>query len=842
MSTAKADNSPLFRLYLWAIAALGAAACVACARRLSPGQLDFYYLGLTLVTLGFGSRINIKIPRANGWVSISDTFIFLALWAYGGEAATLLATLEGFCSSLRHNKKTATHFYNAAVMACSTFVTAWALQLCFGAVTELPRGGFSGRFAAAICLSALAQYTANLGVVALGEALRRGQSVFKTWREGYLYTSVAYFAAAATAGLVVKLAGAVGFYAFLVTLPIIAVVYFTYRTYLEKVEAQTAQIAQSARHMAELRESEARFRSAFDYASVGMALVEPAGRFVEVNRSLSEITGYAEAELLARDFQSLTHPDDLGRSLVQVHQVLAGQASNFQLEKRYVHKEGRSVWVHWSVSQVCDVGSKTTRLIFQVQDITDRKRAEEQLLHDAFHDCLTGLPNRALFLDHLKLAIERAKRHPARRFAVLFLDLDRFKIVNDGLGHTVGDRLLVETARRLEACLRPGDTVARLGGDEFTILLEDLKDQHEAMCVAERVQRELAAPFNLNGQEVFTSASVGIAYSSLEYEEPEEILRDADTAMYRAKAAGHDRYQVFNQEMHSEARGRLRMETDLRRALERQEFALVYQPIVALGDGRLTGFEALIRWQHPELGFVSPVKFIPVAEETGLIVEIGQWVLEEACRRMREWVGEWPSDEPLQMSVNLSSRQFARPDFIGQVRNALAAAKLDARYLKLEITESVVMENIETATSLFREIRALGIDLSIDDFGTGYSSLSYLHRFPINTMKVDRSFVMQMHQRENAEIVRTIVMLADTLRMDVVAEGVETCEQLRQLKALGCAYGQGYYFSKPVDARAAGEMVRQGRRWDVGDAHAHAGDEAADGATGGEESERVMVM
>jgi diguanylate cyclase (GGDEF)-like protein/PAS domain S-box-containing protein len=838
----KTENSPLFRPYLWLIAALGVAVCAASAERLSLAHLDIYYWGLTLVTLGLGSRVNIKIPRANGWVSISDTFVFLALWAYGGEAAILLATVEAFCSSLGCNKRALTHFYNAAVMACSTFVTTWAVRGCFGPATALARGPFSGRFAAAICLAAFAHYAANLGIVAVGEALRRRQPLWRTWREGYLYTSVAYFASSATAGLVVKLGGAVGFYALLVTLPIIAVVYFTYRTYLEKVEAQTSQIEQAARHMAELQESEARFRSAFDYASVGMALVEPGGRFAQVNRSLSEITGYAEAELLAMNFQSLTHPDDLGRSLVQVHQVLAGQTPNFQLEKRYVHKDGHSVWVHWSVSQVCDVRSKTTRLIFQIQDITDRKRAEEQLLHDAFHDCLTGLPNRALFLDHLKLAIERAKRHAARPFAVLFLDLDRFKIVNDGLGHTVGDRLLVETARRLETCLRPGDTVARFGGDEFTILLEDLKDRHEAMCVAERVQRELAAPFNFNGQEIFTSASVGIAYSALEYEEPEEILRDADTAMYRAKAAGHDRYQVFNQEMHSEARGRLRMETDLRRAVERHEFALVYQPIVALEDGRLTGFEALIRWQHPELGFISPVKFIPVAEETGLIVDIGQWVLDEACRQMREWVGLWPSGQPLKMSVNLSSRQFAQPDFIGSVKNTLGETGLDARYLKLEITESVVMENSETATSIFKEIRALGVDLSIDDFGTGYSSLSYLHRFPMNTLKVDRSFVMQMHQRENAEIVRTIVTLADTLRMDVVAEGVETCDQLRQLKGLRCAYGQGYYFSKPVDARAAGEMVRQSRRWDVGDAHAHAEPELMCGAQGGEGLEKVMVM
>lgn len=817
---AKTQNPPLFRIYLWLLSALGLAACAAAFRQLSFAALDRYYWGLALITLGCGSRVTIKIPRVNCWVSASDTFVFLALWAYGGEAAVLLATAEALTSSLRHNKRTRTHFYNAAVMACSTSFMTGLLSLVFGPVTALAHGPLSARYVAALSISALAQYTANSGVVALGEALRSRRPFWRTWCEEYLFTLIAYFAAAAAAGLVVKLASAIGFYAFLVTLPIIAVLYFTYRTYLEKVEVQTAQIEQSARHLAELQESEARFRSAFDFAAIGMALVEPTGRFAQVNHALCEITGYAEDELLGLDYQHLTHAGDLDKSLTQVRQILDGETANFQLEKRYVHKQGHTVWVHWSASRVRDLNTKSSRLIFQVQDITDRKRAEARLLHDAFHDCLTGLPNRALFLDHLKLAIERAKRHPDRIFAVIFLDLDRFKIVNDGLGHSVGDRLLVETARRLEGCLRPGDTVARLGGDEFTVLLEDLKDHHEATCIAARIQRELAEPFILNGQEIFSGASIGIAYSALDYEEPEELLRDADTAMYRAKASGHDRVQVFNHEMHSEARGRLRMETDLRRAVERREFSLAYQPIVALEDGRLTGFEALLRWQHPDLGFVSPVKFIPVAEETGLIVDIGQWVLEEACRQMREWVEIGPSDRPLKMSVNLSSRQFAQADLIGRIRETLAGIGLEAHHLKLEITESVVMENIETAADMLRQLRALGIELSIDDFGTGYSSLSYLHRFPINTMKVDRSFVMQMHHHENAEIIRTIILLADTLRMNVVAEGVEKCDQLQQLRELRCAYAQGYYFSRPVDARAAGAMVRQGKRWDVSDVHA----------------------
>lgn len=813
-------NPPLrFQIYFWIIASLGLGAFSSAVSSISSAQPDAYYYILVLVTIGLGSRINIKIPGTTSWISISDTFIFLALWAYGGEAAIILATLEGLCSSLRYNKKVATHFYNAAVMACSSFMTAWALTRILGPITALSKGPVSGWFLGAICLAALTQYIVNIVIVAIGESFRRKQSLLETWQDCYLYTLLTYLAAASSAGLIVNLTATVGFYSFLITLPILIVVYFTYRTYFEKVEAQNAQIEQSARHVAELQESEARFRSAFDYAAVGMALVEPAGKFVQVNRTLCQITGYTEDELLGMSYQDLTHDDDLSKSQKHVQQILEEQVPTFQLEKRYIHQRGHSVWVHWSVSSVNDLKAKSLRLIFQVQDITDRKRAESQLMHDAFHDCLTGLPNRALFVDHLKMAIERAKRRSQSLFAVLFLDLDRFKIVNDGLGHNVGDKLLIETARRLETCLRPGDTVARLGGDEFTVLLEDLKDHHEAMCIAERIQHELSAPFSFNGQEIFSTVSIGIAYSAVDYEEPEEVLRDADTAMYRAKAAGHARFQVFNQEMHSEARGRLRLETDLRRAVERREFTLVYQPIVSLDDGSLRGFEALLRWQHPELGFISPAKFIPVAEETGLIIDLGQWVLEEACCQMREWLVSNPTAGMLKISVNLSSRQFAQPDLIGQIKKALNETGLDPHYLKLEITESVVMENIDTATNILKEIRALGIDLSIDDFGTGYSSLSYLHRFPINTMKIDRSFVMQMHHKENAEIVRTIVMLADTLRMDVVAEGIETCDQLQQLKELNCAYGQGYHFSKPVDPITAGRMVQQNRQWDVSDSH-----------------------
>src|SRR5205085_55381 len=389
---------------------------------------------------------------------------------------------------------------------------------------------------------------------------------------------------------------------------------------------------------------------------------------------------------------------------------------------------------------------------------------EDHRLHAAFHDALTGLPNRALFTDHLKMALQRARRSHERLFATLFLDLDRFKVINDSLGHMIGDQLLVGIARRLEVCLRPGDTVARLGGDEFTILLEDLLDATDAIEIAERIQRELSVPFNIGGHEVFTTASLGIAPSSIGYERAEDILRDADTAMYRAKMMGKNRYEVFDKAMHDRAMNLLQMETDLRRAVDRQEFFLEYQPIIELKSGQVHGFEALVRWQHPERGMISPLDFIPVAEENGLIIPLGRWVLIEACKQLRLWQEQVPENPSFNLSVNLSSRQFSQPDLVEQIAAIIKETGVDARGWRQEITESMVMENIDTAVGMLTRLRSLGVEISLDDFGTGYSSLSYLHRFPINTLKIDRSFVSRMtDSSENAEIVRTIATLARSL-------------------------------------------------------------------------------
>jgi diguanylate cyclase (GGDEF)-like protein len=448
------------------------------------------------------------------------------------------------------------------------------------------------------------------------------------------------------------------------------------------------------------------------------------------------------------------------------------------------------------------------RISVQLQESKDHFR------HAAFHDALTHLPNRALLAENLRFVMERAKQHEVYQFAVLFLDLDRFKNVNDSLGHTIGDQLLIAMARRLESCIREVDMVARLGGDEFAILLDGIPNSGEATNMAKRIQEQLQSPFNLSGHEVFTTTSIGIALSSTGYDHPENMLRDADTAMYRAKAQGKACYEVFDKGMHARAVYLLQMENDLRRALEREELRVYYQPIVSLENGQLAGFEALIRWQHPERGFINPADFIPLAEDTGMIAPIGLWILRRACQQLAQWQWRSPAYRSLFMSVNLSGKQVAEPDLVSQIREILEETHVDARHLKLEITESVVMESAELAAQLFKRLKALGVQLSIDDFGTGYSSLGYLHRFPLDTLKIDRSFVGRIGEAaENIEIVRTIVSLADNMGMDVVAEGVETLGQLAQLRKLNCQYGQGYLFSRPADATSIDSWISHKPQW-----------------------------
>lgn len=562
-----------------------------------------------------------------------------------------------------------------------------------------------------------------------------------------------------------------------------------------------------------LRESEERYSLAMQGTNDGLWDWDLKTQKVYYSPRWKHMLGYADNEIgdSPEEWLSRVHADDVSSLQASIAGHIENQTGHYEGEYRILHKDGN---YRWMIMRGIAVRSGETesisRLVGSQEDVTEKKRIAELLVHDALHDGLTRLPNRTLFIDRLQNCLARTKRHDNYMFAVLFLDLDRFKVINDGLGHLMGDRLLAEVANLLTSCVRPEDTVARLGGDEFTILLDGIDDVSSATRVAQRIQASLTVPFTLNGQEVYTTASIGIALSSSGYTHAEELVRDADNAMYRAKALGKARHQVFDSSMHDQAVDLLQLESDLRRAVERQEFVVHYQAIREISSGMTQGYEALVRWQHPQRGMIYPGDFIPAAEETGLILPLGWFVLREACRQTAEWQKQSPHARDLMISVNLSSNQFSQPDLPAQVRRILAETGLAAKHLKLEITETVVIENPESAGEMLRQLRALGVKVCLDDFGTGYSSLSYLLRFPIDTLKIDRSFVNGIGTgAENASIVKTIVALAHNMGMDVTAEGVETQAQLDHLKSLDCEHAQGYLFSKPVDPEKAFALLSQ---------------------------------
>ncbi len=508
------------------------------------------------------------------------------------------------------------------------------------------------------------------------------------------------------------------------------------------------------------------------------------------------------------------HPEDLEGLQEAIRQHREGQTPLLENEHRIRHSTGKYLWVLSRGVAIRTRRGTAYRMAGSLSDVTKRRQYEEQLLKDAFYDSLTGLPNRALFMDRLGVAIARNHRHPEQHFAVLFLDLDRFKNVNDSLGHAIGDQLLCAVAERLSPLLREGDTVARLGGDEFAVLLEDIPDGHKPTLVADRIQRAFSVPFVLQEHEVFTSASLGIALSETGYDRPEEVLRDADIAMYRAKSNGKAQYAVFDREMHARAVAVLTLENDLRRALERREFVLFYQPIVDLGSGRISAFEALVRWLHPQRGLLHPRDFIPTAEETGLIVQIGRYVLHEACRQLVHWQRDFPSFQSLAISVNLSGREFLQSNLVDHIAAILADTGLSPRRLRLELTESTLMADRRPVPERLLQLRELQIELHIDDFGTGYSSLNYLQQLPADVLKIDRSFIHRMLVGNGAsEIVGTIIELARNLGMTVAAEGLETAMELAHLRSLRCEYGQGYFFSKPLDQNSATHLLAANPQW-----------------------------
>jgi PAS domain S-box-containing protein len=587
---------------------------------------------------------------------------------------------------------------------------------------------------------------------------------------------------------------------------------------------------------------EARYRALVEQlpAVVFMASLEQGIGDAYVSPQIEATLGYSQDEWLQdplRWYEHI-HPDDKARwSTEAAEMFLSG--TTLKSAYRVIARDGRVVWFQCEARMIRTEDGRPWAIHGVAFDVTDLKnteqallQAQDRLMHGAFHDALTNLPNRALFLDRLERAIARAKRHKDYKFAVLFIDIDRFKIVNDSLGHHGGDELIVQVAQRILQCLRlvdvvsrpaapdpdyavKDDTLARIGGDEFTILLDDIRAPRDAVRVAERIQASFAQPFVIGGQDVFSTVSIGIAASSI-HASATDFLRDADTAMYRAKSRGRARCEIFDPEMHERAIDRLKLETALRRAFDREEFRVYYQPIVSLRTGAIAGFEALMRWDRPGVGIVGPGEFIAITEEMGLILPLGLWVFRKACEQARRWHTEYPRQPRLTMSVNISGRQFAQSELVAELAAILKQTKVDPTSVKLEITESVAMDDAERTIRVVKQLKKLGLRISIDDFGTGFSSLSYLRRFPIDTLKIDRSFVSNSEgNSDNREIVRTIIGLARNLGMDVVAEGTETQEEVCYLKSLTCDYAQGYLFSRPLDGERAQALVAEKRAFDL---------------------------
>lgn len=575
-------------------------------------------------------------------------------------------------------------------------------------------------------------------------------------------------------------------------------------------ERSRREIAERIKAEAALRESDERYALAVKGTNDGIWDWDLVTHQVHYSPRWKSMLGYAEEELgtSPNEWLSRVHPEDRKQLETAITAYLQSGDPHFEREYRIMRKDGSYYWVLARGFAVRDAYGKPIRMAGSQSNITDRKRAEGHLIHNALHDTLTGLPNRALLLDRLKHAILAKRRSPEKLFCVLYLDLDNFKNINDSLGHATGDRVLMNVANILQANVRAMDTVARLGGDEFVLLMEDTDDMRDAYDIARRILKCLSSPKMIDGHEVFLTASIGIISCDLDYDEPEQLLRDADIAMYSAKSHGRDRFEIFQLEMRKNFLKQLSLEYDLRHAIQKNELYLVYQPIIVLETGELFGFEALVRWKHPVNGCLLPREFLPAAENTGLVLTIDHWTLQTAARQFSEWTKKYPLNVALSINVNLSAKYLRHRNLADEVEQTLHATGLNGRHLKLEVTESAIMENSQYIMSTLDKLRAMGVDIHIDDFGTGYSSLSYLHQFPVQALKIDRSFISDSHNGSpKPELIKTILHLAGDLGLEAIAEGVETRQQLDQLRKLGCKLGQGFLFASPLEAEAVNTIM-----------------------------------
>ena len=756
----------------------------------------------TLGGVSSAALFTLQIPRTKYSLSVADVFIFSVLAMQGVPAAVVAAGLDGLIGTVRTSKRLSSRVSTpAAAMAAMT-----VSGLVFEAVVRgLATFGLGPDIAVSSALVIVAPLPFLLTTMPLMTmlALKRAEPLrLVEWLADSAWMVATVLIAAFVASMMYLNAQRFGPTVLSVGAVMALVLVLLLRVTLTRRERERqAQelLISAARHDAEV--SRQRFTAAFTHAAIGMAIVGPGGRVLQANQALGALFHESEADLVGRTFSSLLHPGDAELHARRSADVAAQRETAFSMELRCRTRDGGDLWVALHCGQYEDPTGTEHCLIYQLHDITSRQVAESRLHHIAYHDGLTDLANRNCFHERLHLATERSRLDADALYAVLFLDLDRFKVVNDSLGHSAGNELLREVAQRLRGCVRPNDLVARLGGDEFAILLEQLHDVDHGQRLARRVLDALGVPLMINGTEVLPGASVGMTFSDLGYRSVEELLRDADLAMYEAKGAGRGRVAVFDVSMHERVAQKLALESDLRRAIGEGKLTLQFQPIYELEPFLLSGFEALVRWVHPVRGPISPAVFVALAEESGNIEALTDWVLDHAVAQLAEWDRHSPQRSHLTMNVNLSGHDLTRADLASQVCELLTRHALSADRLTLEITETTLMGRLDIALQTMNALRAIGVRFSIDDFGPGYSSLAYLSTLPIDSLKIDRSFVIGLNDRpHNIEIVRAILTLGQALGRKVVAEGIETGEQLATLRGLGVCFGQGYLLSRPLHA------------------------------------------